>query len=419
MNAKTLGGLGVALSLWASTSQADEVVWRPAKPAATLGRPLPLGDGLAPAGYGAAPADPPRVVVRAQADDVPPIPPLPPSAGGPPSIGGLPAYPPGGYGTPPPTDLYNNAPVADAPHTGPGFWDRCRDLFDFKSGPLAACGGRKAFQSDHAFDNMISPVTNPFLFEDPRALTELRPVFLYQTIPTKNNLFHGGDAEFFGVQGRLALTERWSITLSKLGGVWINPREKDPGFEGGSGFGEIHVGPKWTFIHSDRSGTVGAVGVNFEIPTGAARVFQDTGSLSVVPYFTIGQTFGRSSYGSFNVLGTFGYALGVDDKRSDSFFTGLHLDYDIANAHKIYALMELNWTHYTTNGSTRDVSFEGRDLANFGARHVDGHNELSLAAGLRYKFTENVQFGTAVEFPISGSKDLQDFRLTVDMIFRW
>ena len=35
------------------------------------------------------------------------------------------------------------------------------------------------FKSDHVFDGFISPVTNPFLFEDPRSLTEVRPIFMY------------------------------------------------------------------------------------------------------------------------------------------------------------------------------------------------------------------------------------------------
>src|SRR5205085_9724483 len=40
------------------------------------------------------------------------------------------------------------------------------------------------FESDHCLDTFSSPVTNPFLFEDPRSLTELRPIFIWQKIPS-------------------------------------------------------------------------------------------------------------------------------------------------------------------------------------------------------------------------------------------
>src|SRR5262249_44360205 len=152
-------------------------------------------------------------------------------------------------------------------------------------GPFCGEGCRKPFQSDHCFDGFISPVTNPFFFEDPRSLTELRPIFLWQSIPNKNYAFQGGNAEFFGVQARVALTDRLSFVMNKLGGIWIQPGDGAlPDYAGDrSGFAEIELGPKYTFIRNEHSGTLGAVGVIFDIPTGAGSAFQDTGSLSIVP----------------------------------------------------------------------------------------------------------------------------------------
>src|SRR5206468_9150580 len=79
------------------------------------------------------------------------------------------------------------------------------------------------FESDHCFDNFASPVSNPFLFEDPRSLTEIRPIFMYQTIPGSNPVFRGGHTEFFGTQARLAVTDRWSFVMNKIGGVSVTP----------------------------------------------------------------------------------------------------------------------------------------------------------------------------------------------------
>ena len=56
---------------------------------------------------------------------------------------------------------------------------------------------------------------------------------------------------------------------------------------------------------------------------------------------------------------------------------------------------------------------------NFGSENVSGQNNLSLAFGFRYKFTEKIQTGLALDFPIAGSKDLSNFRLGIDMIFRY
>jgi hypothetical protein len=321
-----------------------------------------------------------------------------------------------------PGDVYPNGVVPDSPTPpGTGWWDKTKSIFDLQSGPFCGCAGRKPFQSDHCFDGFISPITNPFYFEDPRSNTEARPIFLYQTIPTKNDVFHGGNIEFFGVQASVALTERWSIILEKFGGIWINPKNTAlPPFNGDrSGFAEVNVGPQWTFLRNERSGTLGALGLIFAIPAGATKAYQDTGSLSLVPYLTMGQNFFRSSYGSMNALGEIAYSFSINNERSDWFMTSLHLDYDVGNLHKIYPLIELDWRYYTTNGNSRVLNFEGGDLINFGSTEISGRNNLLLAAGMRYKFNECIQMGVAIEFPIVGTKDIENFRVTLDMIFRY
>jgi hypothetical protein len=135
----------------------------------------------------------------------------------------------------------------------------------------------------------------------------------------------------------------------------------------------------------------------------------------------LAQNFGRSSYGSFDVMGTTGYAFSTDNKRSEYLFASLHLDYNVANANKFYPLIELNWFHYTVGGTARPfLGFEGADLFNFGSSHVGGDDDnLTIAVGARYKYCEWLQAGIAAEFPLVGRRDLLDFRLTVDLIFRY
>src|SRR5437016_4990580 len=65
------------------------------------------------------------------------------------------------------------------------------------------------------------------------------------------------------------------------------------------------------------------------------------------------------------------------------------------------------------------VRTEGRDLFNFGSTSVSGHSEVSLAVGARYKVNESLQFGLIAEVPLTAHRDLMDYRVTFDVIFRY
>lgn len=272
------------------------------------------------------------------------------------------------------------------------------------------------FRSDHCFDGFISPVTNPFLFEDPRSLTEVRPIYFYQKIPNGQPDFGGGRLTYFGLQGRLAVTERLSFVINKLGGVWFT---SGGGVPAGSGFAEVWLGPKYTFIRNEETGSLLAGGLQFQLPVGSTVAYQNTGSLSLVPWVTYGQNlFRENSWGSFNTLLGAGYAISTSKARSDYLTLSGHLDWDILNKHRFYPLVEMNYYLYTSNGSTTPVGAEGRDVVNFGGQ-AKGQGLLTVALGGRVKIVENVQAGAAFEFPIAGPRDLFRYRFTVDMIFRY
>lgn len=279
-------------------------------------------------------------------------------------------------------------------------------------------GRRGWFTSDHCFDNFASPVTNPFLAEDPRSVTELRPIFMFQTIPNENPAFRGGNAEWFGTQLRVAFTERFSLTINKFGAIAINPGDgaAEPG---GFGFSEVHLGPKYTFLRNDASRFVGAGGLIFQIPAGRASVYQDTGSLSLVPYVSFGKNFWQTPFGSFNAINVTGYSFGTDRFRTDFFYNSFHLDFDWMERHRFYPLMEVNWFAYTNSGEQRALGTEGADLANIGSTGVGGKHNLLIAAGFRFKFSERNQVGIAAEFPVVSRRDLNNFRLTIDYIWRY
>lgn len=283
--------------------------------------------------------------------------------------------------------------------------------------PGMGLGGSR-FASDPDFPNFISPTSNPFLAEDPRKLTELRTIFFYQTIPNSQYLYRGGNLQTFSLQGRLGVTQNLSIVVHKLGLVVINPGGLSL-LDNEAGITEIWLGPKYTFYRDCESGRIAAGGIIFQIPVGPQSIYQDTGNFGLAPYLTGAMKFGRSSFGQFTVLDTFGYNFGTGNQRSDFFYNTLHLDYDVANFGRFFPFIELNYFRYTSDGQARpNLFFEGRDLANVGAP-VNGRSYLSTAFGSRFKFGPGFEFGIVGEFPLNGTKDLLDFRFGVDFIFRF
>ena len=433
MDARARGWAGLVLLLTTTTANAQELVWRPSNevapkattvmPAVTLSRPQPLADSVPSISVSSNVAP----IVRAQAGDPPPPPPFTGGPGAPP-VGA----PIGPFTGPTPYNCGQVNSNADL-----GFWSNLGQMFKRCWGDTTgAIGGltqpgqgRNAFQSDHTLDFFASPVTNPFYTVDPRALTEIKPLFIWQHTPSSNPYWNGGDNYFAGLTGSVAFTPWLSLTVNKLGFTWINPHNGAlVGIGNHSGFSEVQLGPKVTFIRDCNTGTAAAFGLVFELPVGSSGALQDTGNLSLRPYFSIAQAFGRSQYGTFGFMNTTGYDLGVDNRRNDFLFSNFHLDYDIANKHVFYPLIELNWILYPQNGGARDFGFGGGDLFNFGSNGTAGHDELTLAAGFRWKpfperYRENVQFGLAGQLNVLGNhgngRHLDTFRLTADVIFRY
>jgi hypothetical protein len=370
----------------------------------------------------------PGTIVRGQAPDPFGPPPPPPFPGG---FPGNPPPPPGSGpvgGRPKPNEEAYNCGRINSDADQGTFFERTGDSFrrcwlDISEGVRGGFTGdsnRAAFQTPHCFDYIISPVTNPSYFEDPRALTEFRPIFMWQSTNSANPVFGGRDNYVLNLQGRVAVTQNISIVVQRFGWYFDDVAVPAGGLSSSNGFSELHIGPKLTFA-DDTLKRVWALGLTFEVPIGSSKVGQDTGDLSLRPYFSFAQNFGRTDYGGFNFMNTTGYSLPIDDQRSHQFFSSFHLDYDIADQHKYYALVEFNWMYYPFNGGLRPFPFEGNNLYNFGSLGAGGRNDMSVAIGGRYKYSENLQFGLAAEFNVLGNSanHMDDFRLTLDMILRY
>lgn len=437
------GSLGLSLALLTNTASAEEPWWKVPNPlaskpsaaahqvpAVTLGRPVGLvpddapeeavsatvsRGSIQPVAWNTPKAElaRPQPIIRAQAGDAP-VPSSPPPV------------PPPGFGPVAPLapqERYNSGVVVDPP---PGQSKGWMDWMKFGQGGTDGGyhnGERKMFESDHCYDQFSSPVSNPFIFEDPRALTEARPIFIWQKVPSSNYAYDGGNIFWAGTQLRVAFTDWFSVVVNKLGWIWNDPGQTYYGvntaLQQANGFSELMVGPKFTFLRNENTGTLMAGGLTFDIPTGPQKVFQNTGNLSLIPYLSFGQNFFKTDYGSMNFLMTPAYSYSTDSQRTDYFSLSGHLDYNVGNLNRIYPFVEVNWTNFTKAGTVRPLGFEGRDLINFGSTGVSGNNNVSLALGSRFMYNQHFQFGIAAEFPIAGRHDLLDFRVTTDFIIRY
>ena len=172
---------------------------------------------------------------------------------------------------------------------------------------------------------------------------------------------------------------------------------------------------------------MGAIGWTFQIPAGSCRGNtgpQNRGDLSNTPYISIAQNFWRTSYGSVNAMSTLGYTWGSSNARSDYVFLSTHFDFDILQAHTWYPVVEMHFFDITQAGNGPTLGFEGRDLVNYGSQAVSGRKYMTLAPGFRWVFWKgqnnaSAQTGLGVELPIVGTRDILEYRITWDMIFRY
>lgn len=311
----------------------------------------------------------------------------PPPPGAPPPFG-QPAPPPSG--TPWYKECWNKICGGSSNNGIPGTWDA---------------------RSDQSFKDFISPVTNPTYWEDPRSLTEMRFIGLYQSVPSGNPLLQGGTILDFIFQGRISINDQWSLTLNRLGVSRVSPGSGSP-ISGGTGLDNLLLGAKYTFLRDTRSESILAAGATFDIPIGSTSALQG-GSAAVTPYLTYGQGFGDN----WHFLAAGGYHFSFSNSGSDFLFASAHIDYGFFK--RFYPLAEVNWYYYTGNGTRQPGNFEGGDIINLGATDISGKSLVTVAAGFRFKFSESLQMGTVFELPVVGTSMLEKYRVMLDFIIRY
>ncbi len=291
----------------------------------------------------------------------------------------------------------------------------CGKHLDALARQLDCCGLIRP--GDHCFNDFISPMINFVYFEDPRTVTELRPIFVSHQVPNTigNGIAAGGSIQLLAMQFRIALTDRLSLIAAKDGYIFDNTEGALDGLLD-SGWADVSVGLKYNLIRDTCSGTIASAGFSYEIPMGSNQALQSVADGEFHLFATAGQ---RILGGNGHLLTAFGYRFPVDDDlQTSAVHWSNHIDVMLTK--RTYLFTEVAWWHWTDDASAgAALGVAGQDLFNLSASDVDGNDLVTQNVGLRYKPRGNVETGVAFEFPLTEFKDVIDNRVVLDLILRY
>ena len=262
--------------------------------------------------------------------------------------------------------------------------------------------------SDHCFDDFISPLSNPFFFEDPRSLTEVRTIFLENSFPAN---ISGGDAQMYSAQFRGRLTDRLSVIAPNVGYFQVNQASNNAA---PVGFASAPIGVKYNFIRNVESQFLVSGGITYFIPPNFANFNQPAdGDLH---FFLTG---GKCIFDRGHWLSGTGFRIPMNNNWGTQFwYWSNQWDYEIVD--NWFPLLGVNWWHYmSSSGVAGGSPVTGLDLINIPNANVAGTNVVSGVVGLRWKATDRLTVGSGYEFPLTSRKDILQNRLYADVIFRY
>ncbi len=294
--------------------------------------------------------------------------------------------------------------TAQATPVGQGYFDDQAKGETSYSQPRFGRGWLK--RSDHAFDQFISPITNPIFFEDPRNVTEIRSIFFDHKVPLAAG---SGNVRLTAVQLRVRLSENVSFIATKDGYIQSsNPLIND-------GWADLAAGLKFNLLRNVERQRLLSAGFTFEMPTGEADPLQGNGNGELNLFYTGGMQIGCR--GHWISAGGFRAPFNSTDESTSTYWSN-HFDYRVGR--RFYLLTEMNWYHWTKSGQDGPLpGIEGLDIINFGNPAVAGNDIVTGAIGAKFKPNRHNEIGFAFEIPLTEREDILDNRLTFDWIIRY
>ena len=262
--------------------------------------------------------------------------------------------------------------------------------------------------SDQCFDRFISPISNPFFFEDPRSLTEVRGIFLDNSLP---RTVGGGDAQVWAAQIRFRLSERWSVIAPRIGNLDV--RQSDD--EGAPhGFMSAPVGIKYNLYRDVERQSLLSGGVTYFIP-GSPSAFSNFGDGDFHFFLTGGQEiFDRGHW-----LSATGFRIPADSNwGTQLWYWSNQWDYEVVD--DWYGVFGVNWFHWMRSGGVGiGTTVTAIDLIDIPAAGVAGEDVASCLIGTKWKPTNHVEVGVGFEVPVTERTDILRNRLYADLILRF
>ena len=261
--------------------------------------------------------------------------------------------------------------------------------------------------SDHCFDRFVSPLSNPFFFEDPRSLTEARGLFIDNSLPAFSG---GGDVQVWAAQFRGRVTDRVSVIAPRLSYLQVN----QPGQGAPTGFLSAPIGAKWNFIRDVDRQLLVTAGITYFIP-GSRQAFSSFGDGDFHFFLTAGkEIFERGHW----LSGT-GFRIPANNNfGTQLWYWSNQWDYELPN--HFYPLVGVNWFHWMRSSNLNlGAPVTGLDLINIPTTGVAGTDVVTGLAGLKWKPNGNVEVGGGYEFPMSDRTDILHNRVYADVIFRY
>ena len=285
------------------------------------------------------------------------------------------------------------------------------------SGGGCGCLGDLIKSSDRCFDDFISPMINFVHFEDPRTVTELRPIFVNHWVPNRigNNVPAGGTIQLMAVQFRVALSERLSLIGVKDGYIWDNTGGALDGLLD-DGWASVTAGLKYNVLRDTQKGRLASVGATYEIPLGSRKALQAVGDGEFHFFATGGQRF---LCGKAHWMTAFGWRVpSAGYLQSESLHWSNHFDVKLTD--KLYLLSEIAWWHWTDSAEGgAPLGVAGQDLFNLPVSDVTGNDLVTQNVGMKWKPSRKAEYGLAWDFPLTGNKDVIEGRLQAEAIMRF
>lgn len=263
-------------------------------------------------------------------------------------------------------------------------------------------------RSDHCYGRMISPMTNPTGFEDPRTLTEVRAIFVNHVLPPLIPNA-GNQLRVVAAQIRLALTDSTSIIATKDGYIFSDfPLVDD-------GFADTALGLKQNLAKNADTQRILSAGLTYEGPWGSRRALQGRGTGRFNMFLT-----GTSAVGdSGQVIVQTGFRLPADRVEGNQlWYASTHLNRRVL-FDNLYLFTEFNMYHFMSNGRAFPLPINGGDFFDFGSVGIAGKTMVTGAVGMKLKPSLYREYGLAWEVPLTKERGVLDNRLTADMILRY